>query len=217
MSQENGDMEPIASDGRSASSPGDQHTDTDGSGVSHVTWSQYTSVDSPSPRVPGSLADSVPPSVQLDSQSGDSTHVHGHGEPPEDISSAYQEEGEATRSDYLPDSQHSTDSQQVNGQQGGGLDWQLSMQGGFNSPTLEYQTHGNAPFALSGSVGPQQPWMGQSPSPTYHSTDDQEEEEQRSVASDRTPGLITGNGPVPRDRGNIGESLGSERNPPNGI
>ena len=217
MSQNNGDMEPIASDGLSVSSPGDQHTDTDVSEMSHVTWSQYTSVDGPSPRVPGSLADSVPPSVQLDSRDGDSTHAHGHGEPPEDISSTYQEEEGATQSDYLPSSLHSAGSQQANGQQGGGSDWQLSMQGGFSSPASEDQTHGDAPFALSGSVNPQQPWMGQSPSPTYNSTDDQEEEEQRSVASDHTPGLITGNGPVPLNRGNIGESLGPERNPPNGI
>ena len=44
-----------------------------------------------------------------------------------------------------------------------------------------------------------------------------EEHENYNPAPERGPELITGNGPVPREGGNIGESIGTAPGPSNGV
>ena len=186
--------------------------DNDQDVVSNYTWSQYTSVDSP--RMPGSSIDSAQIPT-LPSSNERSDRARGHGEPPEDISSGYP--SEAILSDYLSDSFQPASDEEVsgrlNGINGGAsegapeLGW--SPQGCQASPFSGYQAPMGAPFASPGS--PQQ----SVDQPSHNTDDDREDEEQ--LAPGQTTGIITGNGPVPLNRGNIGESLGTERNPPNGI
>ena len=217
MSDKNGGAESIGNNGSSTSDQGEQRSDSDQEVMSTFTWSQYTSVDSPG--MTGGLMGLMEPSEQHSSQE-DSNRARGHGEPPEEIMSTDQEE--AIQSDRPSHSWHTTDAEGMNGRldtvpeaSEGVSEWEMSPQDGATSSIPEHQVFEGE---LPGLVNTPQQSEGQSPS--YHSEDDREDEEQHPqqyLTPDQTQDQIMGNGPVPLNRGNIGESLGTERDSPNGI
>ena len=143
-----------------------------------------------------------------------SNRAQGHGEPPEELLSL------TTDTDTL--SGESVNSQspargagfggQMNGASGGGAGDSAELepssgQGGHSQP-IGHPAWMGAPFAAVDT--PQSPAY-----PPSSTTDEDREEGVPGPAPNMD--TITGNGPVPRDRGNIGESLGMERQPPNGV
>ena len=217
MSDKNGGVESVGNNSSSTSDPVEQRSDSDQEVMSNYTWSQYTSVDSPG--MTGGLTGLTEPLEQQSSQE-DSNRARGHGEPPEEIMSTDQEE--AIQSDRLSHSWHSTNTGGMNGRldtvpedSEGVSEWEMSLQGGATSSIPEHQVfEGELPGLLNS------PQQSEGQSPSYHAEDDQEDEEQRPpqyLTPDHTPDPIMGNGPAPLNRGNIGESLGTERDPPNGI
>ena len=150
---------------------------------------------------------------ESNSEPAGSNRAQGHGEPPEELLSLTP--GTDVLSEGSMSSRLLTDAEgssgQMNGASGGepgdSVESDPSSDQGGHSMFPGYPTLGGAPFAAVDT--PQQPM-----SPPVSNTDeDREDEELRPPPNMDT---ITGNGPVPRNRGNIGESLGTERNPPNG-
>ena len=142
-----------------------------------------------------------------------SNRAQGHGEPPEELLSMTPNTAvlpEGLLSSWLPTGGEGSNGR-LNSTGGGGSEDPTESepspnQGGL-SPFPGYPTSDGAPFAAMGT-----PQQSMSP-PLYYTDEDQEDEEQRPP---QNMGTVTGNGPVPLNRGNIGESLGTERNPPNG-
>ena len=143
-----------------------------------------------------------------------SNRAQGHGEPPEELLSS------TTGTDVLSggsiNSQFPTGGAGFNGQMNGAsrdeagdsAESEPSSGQGGHLQFPGYPTLTGAPFA---AVDTPQP----SADPPSSNTDEDREEEEPGPATNMD--TITGNGPVPRDRGNIGESLGMERQPPNGV
>ena len=209
MSRNNGSTESCENSRSTVPGSENPRTGDDHSVMSTFTWSQYTSVDSP--RAPGSPVISAPSYGWSDSH-GDSTRAQGHGEPPEEIPSELQ--SDTIRSDYLSDSVQPAYNGEIDGHSnagqggsGGPVEGGSSSQEGFAPSTQEHRDLGGSTSGLL-TIPPM--------SSFYDSDDDRESEEQR-LTPDRPLGVIEGNGPVPRERGNIGESLGTERNQPNGV
>ena len=209
MSRNNGSTESCEDSHSSVPGSENPRTGDDHSVMSTFTWSQYTSVDSP--RAPGSPVISAPSYGWSDSH-GDSTRAQGHGEPPEEIPSEPQ--SDTIRSDYISDSVQSAYNGEINGRSdasqwgsGGPVEGESSNQEGFAPSTQEHQDPGGSPSGL----------LSIPPMSSFYDTDDDRESEEQRLTPDRPLGVIEGNGPVPRERGNIGESLGAERNQPNGV
>ena len=65
-------------------------------------------------------------------------------------------------------------------------------------------------------VGAGEPSIGAGPGGDSDYSEEFEEPEHYNPAPVRGLGLVAGNGPVPRERGNIGDSIGTAPEPPNG-
>ena len=219
---ENGNA-PNSETGHCSDTRGSEERDVNGapSVVSRNTWSQYTSVWSPrSPDSPPNIESLTQPTT-----TNWSTRAQGHGEPPEEIFSenAFSSNSGEEPSAYSSGPLISVNNGGVNGLSGtidrAGLEEMSALgpsgQGGaVDTPSPMRQIFdGEQLTSLEATPQPMNP-------PTRREAEDEEDEEQQSpqfLSPENQWDMVMGNGPAPTDQGNIGDSIGTVLNPPNGI